>query len=99
MSDEDFRYKMHHEGPAGFHPCTRPWPHDGPCAHRVDFRSPIVVKNNQPTGVSAVHDMVREGRITPAEGATLLQLREELRLARRPWWQKFLSFLYRAFLG
>lgn len=35
--DELFRFKMHKEGPPGFQPCTRPWPHDGPCAHEPEF--------------------------------------------------------------
>lgn len=33
MTDELFRRRMHFRGPQGFEPCTRPWPHDGPCAH------------------------------------------------------------------
>jgi len=48
-----------------------------------------------PTGVQKIHDLVREDRITAEQGAWLLQLREELRLARRPWWQKALSFIWR----
>lgn len=31
--DADFRQRMHFMGPQGFGPCTRPWPHEGPCAH------------------------------------------------------------------
>lgn len=40
-----FRKRMHDCGPEGFMPCTREWPHDGPCAHptldesRAAFRS------------------------------------------------------------
>lgn len=49
--------------------------------------------------VSAIHDMVRANRITPAQGAMLLQLREELRLARRPWWVKALHFMARVVFG
>lgn len=35
MTEEDelFRRRMHFNGPPGFQPCTRKWPHDGPCAH------------------------------------------------------------------
>jgi hypothetical protein len=49
-----------------------------------------------PHFVQRVHDHVREGRITPAQGAMLLELREELRLRRRPWWRRALSFLWKA---
>lgn len=27
------RKLLHDRGPAGYAPCTRPWPHAGPCAH------------------------------------------------------------------
>lgn len=33
MDDDLFAVKMHFEGPDGYGPCTRPWPHGGPCAH------------------------------------------------------------------
>jgi hypothetical protein len=33
--DELFRARMHFKGPPGYEPCTRPWPHAGPCAHRL----------------------------------------------------------------
>lgn len=45
--------------------------------------------------VQRIHDLVREGRITPADGATLLELREELRLRRRPWYVRATHFVWR----
>lgn len=30
----EFKERMHREGPPGYQPCTRSWPHAGPCAHR-----------------------------------------------------------------
>lgn len=27
------REQLHRDGPPGYGPCTRSWPHDGPCAH------------------------------------------------------------------
>jgi len=36
--------------------------------------------------VSRIHSLVLEGRITPAQGASLLELR---RLLQRSWWQRF----------
>lgn len=33
LSDPDFRQRMHFQGPPGFLGCTRPWPHEGSCAH------------------------------------------------------------------
>ena len=34
--DELYRFRMHRDGPIGFEPCTRDWPHDGPCAHKPE---------------------------------------------------------------
>lgn len=43
----------------------------------------------------SVHDLVRSGRITPADGARLLELRRELAWRRRPWWERaLLRLLY-----
>lgn len=30
------RKLLHDRGPVGYAPCTRPWPHAGPCAHPLD---------------------------------------------------------------
>ncbi len=45
--------------------------------------------------VQRIHDLVREGRMSPATGAYLLELRRELRWRRRPWYAKAWSFLGR----
>jgi hypothetical protein len=42
-----------------------------------------------------IHDLVRQGRITPAQGALLLQLRAEIAYARKPWWERWLRFVGR----
>lgn len=49
--------------------------------------------------VHVVHDMVRTGRITPAQGAMLLQLRREIAWARQPWWVRALRVLGRMVFG
>jgi hypothetical protein len=35
-------------------------------------------------GTRTIYDLVRSGRITPADGALLLQLRAEIEYARKP---------------
>lgn len=70
-------------------------------------RSPYAVLRDEvehgplPPGaaVQRIHDHVRMGRITAGQGADLLQLREELRLARRPWYVRALHFLWRLLCG
>lgn len=38
--DELFRARMHFKGPPGYEPCTREWPHAGPCAHHLKGAPP-----------------------------------------------------------
>ena len=56
-----------------------------------------VVKTTNPT--SLIQDMVRSGRITPEQGARLLQLRSEIAWARKPWWEKALIVIVRLVVG
>ncbi len=49
--------------------------------------------------VHLIHDLVRTGRATPAQGALLLQLRAELQWARLPWWRKALAIVGRVIAG
>lgn len=42
-----------------------------------------------------IHDLVREGRITPADGALLLELRRELAWRRKPRWERALTVFWR----
>lgn len=37
---------------------------------------------------SLIHDMVRDGRITPREAALLLEFRRMLAWRRLPWWER-----------
>lgn len=46
-------------------------------------------------GTRTIYDLVRSGRITPAEGALLMQLRAEIEYARKPRWERALRFLWR----
>lgn len=46
--------------------------------------------------VSLIHDLVRSGRMTPADGALLIEFRRELAHRRRPWWVKAVEVLARA---
>lgn len=48
---------------------------------------------------SLIHDLVLSGRITPAQGAMLLQLRAELAYARKAWWERAASFVGRVVFG
>jgi hypothetical protein len=50
-------------------------------------------------GTRTVHDLVRSGRITPADGALLLQLRAEIEYARKPRWERALRFIARVVFG
>lgn len=36
--------------------------------------------------LQSIHDAVRSGRISPADGAFLIDLRRRLAYARPPWW-------------
>lgn len=49
--------------------------------------------------VYIIHDLVREGRITPEQAAMLLQMRRDLQRARRPRIVKFFSFIGRLVFG
>lgn len=46
-----------------------------------------------------IHDHVREGRITPDQGADLLELRRHLRWKRRPWWERAIITIWRTIWG
>jgi hypothetical protein len=48
------------------------------------------------SGVSVILDLARRGRITPVQGATLLELRRELAWRRQPLWYRALVALFRA---
>lgn len=48
---------------------------------------------------SRIRDLVRSGRITPEQGAWLLQLRDEIAWRRKPWWAKALIVIVRVALG
>lgn len=50
------------------------------------------------TGVALVHQLVREGRVTPKQAAWLIELRRELKLRRRPWYAKLFDCVFRLFL-
>jgi hypothetical protein len=56
--------------------------------HKLEFLS-----------VQIIHDMVRNGRMTAHVGAMLLQLRAELKYARKPWWERALRFVGRVVFG
>jgi hypothetical protein len=47
-------------------------------------------------GTRTIHDLVRSGRITPAEGALLI---EEIEYARKPRWERVLRAVVRAVFG
>jgi hypothetical protein len=46
--------------------------------------------------VSLIDDMVSSGRITPADGARLLELRRLVAWRRKPWWQRWAIIAWRA---
>jgi hypothetical protein len=48
-----------------------------------------------PSSVSEIHDLVRAGRITPDQGAMLLELRQRLLWVRRPWWERAMIIVWR----
>lgn len=45
---------------------------------------------------SLIHSMVRDGRITPEQGALLLEYRRLLAWKRRPWWERAAIVAWRA---
>lgn len=49
--------------------------------------------------VQRIHDLVRDGHITPAQGVLLLELREDIKRRRKPWWSKVLRFVGRVVFG
>lgn len=51
------------------------------------------------TGIQLIHDLVRSGKLTAKDGATLLQLRAEIEYARKPRWERALRFVARAVFG
>ena len=54
------------------------------------------VVSQRPPGVSLVHQLVREGRVTPDQGAMLLEFRRQIAWSRLPWWQRAGLVLWRA---
>jgi hypothetical protein len=45
--------------------------------------------------VAHVQQLVSSGRVTPAEGALLLELRYEIAWRRKPWWHRLIIVLFR----
>lgn len=89
--------ELHQAGTtASSHPWTdvRPPTLLDPTPYLWDVAAPFTsVLSSDGAAVQRIHDLVRMGRITPSDGAWLLQLREDLRRARRPWWRKLLEAL------
>lgn len=44
--------------------------------------------------VDRIHDLVRDGRITPTQGADLMMLRRQIAWHRLPWWERLLRGLF-----
>lgn len=42
---------------------------------------------------SRIVELVITGRITPAQGAILLEMRREIQRRRRPWWLRLIDWL------
>lgn len=51
------------------------------------------------TSTSRILDLRRSGRITPEQGAMLLELRRLITRRRRPWWDRALTVMVHALLG
>jgi hypothetical protein len=44
--------------------------------------------------IDRIHDLVRSSRITPSDGALLLELRRVIAWRRLPWWKRLLHALW-----
>jgi len=49
--------------------------------------------------VSRIMDLVREGKITTAQGALLMELRRRIAWSRRPLWYRAGAVMLRALFG
>ena len=64
--------------------CTHDLGHDGQHDAAGDDGS-LYAWSTGSTGVSEIHDLVRVGKITPAQGAIILEIRDRIRWRRKPW--------------
>ncbi|TAL40918.1 MAG: hypothetical protein EPN91_12005, partial [Salinibacterium sp.] len=75
---ETFHYRMHRDGSPGYAPCTRDWPHDGPCAH------PLTPPEDPPRDIDRLRARLTErDREFAAEQADGLEARSLLAAAIR----------------
>lgn len=50
-------------------------------------------------GTQLIYDLVSSGRITPEDGARLIEFRRRLAYARKPWWERAVRFAWRVVFG